>query len=133
MEFRLTNAATPVSCLLVAMVLMTGSLEVCAGLSVPTGNIEGRAPTVSGTLFLALPNGNTVSNYDVMDGAWQPDNVEVSGDTTDLTLSDLDGDCALLPAPAYQPSMLLRASWCGKTMGRCSRLTNWLRRSVHTF
>ncbi|WP_407641197.1 hypothetical protein [Budvicia aquatica] len=69
------------------------SVVVQAKLSEPTGQIEGRAPTVAGTLFLAIPNGDTVNNYAIMDDAWRPNDINVSIDTTDLTLSDLDGDC----------------------------------------
>lgn len=82
----------------IVLVLTTGMVTVpaVAVLSGDTGQIHGRAPTVSGKLHAAFPDGTTLVTDDTVVGWSQiPEQFTLVPLTQDLTLEDEDGDSGL--------------------------------------
>lgn len=75
-------------------VLFLVSFPAQAILSGPTGNIQGRAPTAAGELRLSGPVGDIEDNATVS-LSQTPSQFGVSTDTTELSLTDDDGDLSL--------------------------------------
>ncbi|WET16066.1 hypothetical protein P2W49_05740 [Yersinia intermedia] len=80
---------------LIAASVVGAALPVWAAvISQPTGTIEGRAPTATGTLNVMFPDGATaVANNAVMNIALKPTDFRVSASS--LVLQDADGDTGL--------------------------------------
>ncbi|WP_134530959.1 hypothetical protein [Budvicia aquatica] len=108
------------------------SFPTQAILSGPTGHIQGRAPTAAGGLLLSGPVGDIEDNATVS-LLQTPSQFGISADTTELSLTDVDGDLSLsvvvdvprgslawsldsVPLTASQLNQPFQTDFAGKTL-----------------
>lgn len=101
-KFKITKMAAGIAAAIGVFSLVLGSVSVQAKLSAGTGTIQGRAPTATGKLFVNGPGGPYETGAK-LDGTTRPNDYTIDPDTSELILSDADGDvnlAATLDAPA---------------------------------
>lgn len=100
---------------LIAAILIGGALPASAGLSPPTGQINGQAPTATGTVSILMPDGeNTLADSALIDGSEKPNEFTLAPLSPGVVYSDADGDVQGTPGLAIAPEGVVWV-WKGPT------------------